>query len=66
MKLYYKVSAEGTCFDKCDKQHKQFLKELKQFGKKLISDPELARQQLLKAGIVTRTGRLTKNYREDN
>ena len=49
---------------KKDKQHEQFLKELKQFGKEMLSDPELAKEQLLKAGINTKTGRLTKHYRE--
>lgn len=50
---------------KKDKQHKQLVKELKQFGKEMASDPELAKEQLIKAGIVTKTGRLTKNYRDD-
>ena len=38
---------------KKDKQHEQFIKELKQFGKEILSDPELAKEQLYKAGINT-------------
>ena len=48
---------------KKDKQHEQFIKELKQFGKEISSNSELAKEQLYKAGINKKTGRLTKNYR---
>ena len=51
---------------KKDKQHEQFIKELKQFGKEMASDPELAKEQLFKAGINTKTGRLTKHYKEED
>ena len=46
-----------------DKEKKEYLKELKKFSKELISSKEKSRKFLIDAGIHTKTGRLTKPYR---
>ena len=40
-----------------------FLKEAKEFTARATKSPATARQVLIKEGIITRSGKLTKNYR---
>ena len=46
-------------------ENEKLIKALKAHGKKLAADPELARLELLKSGIYTKTGKLKKIYRCD-
>ncbi len=45
------------------KREEILIREMKEFTKKLAKSPKKARQFLIDAGIVTKTGQLTKPYR---
>lgn len=42
----------------------EIIKELKEFGKDILSDKEKMKQFLQATGIYTKTGRLSKNYKQ--
>lgn len=42
---------------------KQTVKEMKEYTKELKNNPEKAKQFLVNAGIYTKSGNLTKNYK---
>jgi hypothetical protein len=46
-----------------DKELKRFSDTVKALKKKFTSSPDEARQFLIRAGIVTKAGRLRKEYR---
>ncbi len=46
-----------------DKELKRFNDTVKALKKKFTTSPDEARQFLIKAGIVTKSGRLRKEYR---
>jgi len=46
------------------KEQKEYIRELRKFGKELIESKEKAEKFLQDAGIHTKTGKLTKHYRE--
>ena len=46
------------------KEQKEYIKDLRKFGKELLSSRKKAEKFLQDAGIHTKTGRLTKEYRE--
>ena len=45
------------------KENGKYLKEMKEFTKKLKTSDEKARTFLVNAGIITPKGRLTRNYK---
>lgn len=48
-----------------EKQAKALKKAIREFTKKATKDPETARQVLIKEGIYTKSGRLSRNYSSD-
>ena len=42
--------------------HEQFIKDLKEHGRKIASDPGLAKKALVEAGIVNEKGELNEPY----
>jgi hypothetical protein len=44
------------------REHKQYLKEFKEYSREIISSQENAREFLIRTGINTPTGKLTKAY----
>jgi hypothetical protein len=46
-----------------NKEANKLIKELKAHGKKISASPELAKEELQKAGINTKSGKLTQYYR---
>jgi len=46
------------------KEQKEYIKELRKFGKELIGSKEKAEKFLQDAGIHTKTGKLTKPYKK--
>jgi hypothetical protein len=44
------------------REHKQYLKEFKEYSREIISSQENARNFLIRTGINTPTGKLTKAY----
>ena len=44
------------------KQHKQLLSEFKAYSKEIVSSKEEAQQFLIRTGINTKTGKLSKAY----
>lgn len=47
-----------------DKERQEYLKKLKAFATELINDTEKSNSLLQNAGIITKTGKLTKQYRD--
>lgn len=45
------------------KEKENLIRDLKAFGKKMLENPELAKEQLIKAGINNPDGSLSKNYK---
>lgn len=45
------------------KQRNEYIKQLRQFGKKLVASKEKAKKFLKDAGIHNKNGELTENYR---
>ena len=48
-----------------NKEANKLIKELKAHGKKIAASPELARAELQKTGIYTKSGKLRKYYKGD-
>lgn len=46
-----------------DKEHKAYLKEFKEFSSKITKSKKEAQSFLIRSGINTRSGRLSKPYR---
>lgn len=44
------------------KEHKQYLREFKAYGREILSSREKAQDFLVRTGINTKTGKLTKAY----
>lgn len=44
------------------REHKQYLSEFKAYSKEIISSKEGAQQFLIRTGINTKTGKLSKAY----
>jgi hypothetical protein len=44
-------------------KERTLIREMKKFTREMAKSPKKARQFLIDAGIVTKTGRLTKQYR---
>ena len=45
------------------KEKENLIRDLKAFGEKMLENPELAKEQLIKAGINNPDGSLSKNYK---
>ena len=45
-------------------EREKYLKDLKEYAKKVTSDKKLAKELLYKAGIHTKKGRLAKAYKD--
>jgi hypothetical protein len=46
-----------------NKEHKAYLKEFKEFSNKITSSKEEAKSFLIRSGINTKSGKLSKAYR---
>ena len=46
-----------------EKELKKLLEEMKRVGKEACATPESARAFLIKVGIITKSGKLSKHYR---
>ncbi len=46
-----------------DKQVKREIREMRKFVRVLAKDPAAAKEFLIKAGILTKSGKLSKQYR---
>ena len=46
-----------------DEEREEFIKMSQEYTEKLSKDKKLARDFLIRAGIYTKSGRLSKNYR---
>ena len=46
-----------------DEEREEFIKMLRKHREKVSGDKELSRDFLIRAGIYTQSGRLSKNYR---
>jgi len=46
-----------------DEEREEFIKMLREHREKISKDKKLARDFLIRAGIYTKSGRLSKNYR---
>ena len=53
----------GSINKMTNKELKQYLKDMKQFGHKLSNNKGMAICFLIRAGIYTKSGRLNKNYK---
>jgi len=56
------IMGKNPC-DMNDKEFKIYLSDIRKFNKKLKKDPELAKEFLISAGIMTKKGNLRKPYR---
>ncbi|MEI6702048.1 MAG: hypothetical protein WCL71_00760 [Deltaproteobacteria bacterium] len=45
-----------------EQEIKKMVKDMKVWGKKIAATPETAKQALYEMGIVTKSGKLSKNY----
>lgn len=45
-----------------EKEINKMVKDMKEWGKKIATTPEDAKQALFEMGIVTKSGKLSKNY----
>jgi hypothetical protein len=44
------------------KEHKQYLREFKAYGREILSSRDKAQQFLVRSGINSKSGKLSKNY----
>lgn len=57
-----KIWRSAMSYMQSEKEINKMVKDMKEWGKKIATTPEDAKQALFEMGIVTKSGKLSKNY----